>query len=59
MPKDDGAVRISQLVKQCETAATNGDCAAVRVLAGRIRSTDAAAYRERVVKNTAIARCLE
>lgn len=49
---------ISQLVKQCETAAARGDCAAVRELARRIASTDAATYKQRVVANSSISRCL-
>jgi len=51
--------RVLQLVKQCETAAARGDCAAVKALAARIRTEDASAYRARVVKNASIARCLE
>jgi len=49
----------AQLVQQCETAATRGDCAAVRVIAERIRKLDGAIYRDRVQKNAAIARCLK
>jgi hypothetical protein len=56
---DDNRERISQLVKQCESAAARSDCAAVRVLAQRIRSSDESTYKTRVLKNTAIARCLE
>ena len=51
--------RVLQLVKQCESAAARGDCAAVKALAARIRTEDASAYRARVVKNASIARCLE
>ena len=62
--KDDAASgraqsRVLQLVKQCETAAARGDCAAVKVMAARIRSEDAGVYKARVVKNASIARCLE
>ncbi len=54
-----GGTQVMQLVKQCESAAARNDCAAVRVLAKRIKSADAAAYQQRVAKNAAIARCLE
>jgi hypothetical protein len=62
--KDEAAsgraqARVLQLVKQCETAAARGDCAAVKVMAARIRSEDATVYKTRVVKNASIARCLE
>ncbi len=53
------AASITQLVKQCESAAARNDCAAVKVLAKRILSTDAAAYKQRVAGNSAIARCLD
>ncbi len=49
---------VSQLVKQCESAAARKDCAAVRVLAKRIQAADPGAYKQRVAANTAIARCL-
>lgn len=51
--------RVLQMVKQCESAAARGDCAAVKLLAAKIRSQDAATYKARVVKNASIARCLE
>ena len=51
--------QVTQLVKQCESAAARNDCQAVRVLAKKIKSADADAYAQRVAKNTAIARCLE
>ena len=51
--------QVTQLVKQCESAAARKDCPAVRVLAKRIKSADADAYKQRVANNTAIARCLE
>jgi hypothetical protein len=51
--------QVTQLVKQCESAAARKDCAAVRVLAKKIKSADAEAYKQRVANNTAIARCLE
>lgn len=50
---------VTQLVKQCESAAARNDCVAVRVLAKRIKSADADAYKQRVATNTAIARCLD
>ena len=50
---------VTQLVKQCESAAARGDCAAVRVIAGRIKSEDASAYSQRVMRNSSIARCLD
>jgi len=49
---------IDQLVRQCQAAATRGDCAAVKSIAARIAKDDAEAYRSRVVKDAAIARCL-
>jgi hypothetical protein len=51
--------QVTQLVKQCESAAARNDCPAVRVLAKKIKTADAAAYKQRVANNTAIARCLE
>ena len=63
--KDDDSVdsgrlaQVTQLVKQCESAAARGDCPAVRALAKRILSTDAGVYKQRVTSNSAIARCLE
>ncbi len=55
----DRSKLVTQLVKQCESAAARGDCAAVRVIAGRIKSEDSSAYSQRVVKNSSIARCLD
>lgn len=52
-------MQVIQLVKQCESAAARNDCPAVRVLAEKIKSADAAAYKQRVAGNSAIARCLE
>ena len=51
--------QLTQLVKQCESAAARNDCPAVRVLAKKIKSANADAYKQRVANNTAIARCLE
>lgn len=47
-----------QLFHECQTAATRGDCAAVKSIAGRIARTNASLYRDRVVKDTSIAKCL-
>jgi hypothetical protein len=55
----DRSKLVSQLVKQCESAAARGDCAAVRVIAGRIKSEDSTAYSQRVMKNSSITRCLD
>ncbi len=64
LSRDDGAPgerapTITQLVKQCESAAARNDCAAVKLLARRILSADAAAYKQRVATNSSIARCLD
>lgn len=50
---------VEQLIKQCETAAARGDCAAVRVLAERIAKSSPGVYKDRVVKNAGVARCLK
>lgn len=49
---------LEQLVKQCETAAARGDCAAVRVIAQKILTTAPTAYKSRVAQNASINRCL-
>lgn len=54
--KDAG---IAQLLKQCEAAAAKNDCASVRSIANKIAQQDPATYRNRVVKNANVARCLE
>jgi hypothetical protein len=51
-------VSTDQLVKQTETAASRGDCAAVRVTAERIKKLDANTYK-RIATQPAIARCLK
>ncbi len=58
--KDGGKTQptLEQLVKQCETAAARGDCAAVRVLAQRILASSPAVYKSRVATHAAIKRCL-
>ncbi|MBX3154588.1 MAG: hypothetical protein KF773_01215 [Deltaproteobacteria bacterium] len=48
-----------QLVKQTESAAARGDCAAVRATAERLRKTDATTYKARIASNASIARCLK
>ena len=51
--------QVTQLVKQCESAAARGDCPAVRALVKRILSTDAGVYKQHVATNSSIVRCLE
>jgi hypothetical protein len=50
---------IDQLVRQCQAAATRGDCTAAKSIAARIKKANDEAYRARVVKDAAIAKCLE
>jgi len=50
---------IDQLVKQCEAAAARGDCRAVKNLAAQIAKSDPGAYKARIAKSSALARCLE
>jgi hypothetical protein len=47
-----------QLLHECQSAANRGDCPAVRTIAGKIQTSNASFYRERVVKDAAIAKCL-
>lgn len=47
-----------QLARQAESAATRGDCAAVRAIAARLRSQDEAFFKVRLGKNTAVTKCL-
>lgn len=56
--KDAAKPSLDQLVKQCESAAARGDCAAVRTIAQKILTTAPAAYKSRVASNAAINRCL-
>jgi hypothetical protein len=56
--KDAAKPTIDQLVKQCETAAARGDCAAVRVIAQKIMTTAPSAYKNKVANNAAIIRCM-
>ncbi len=55
--KDAAPPTIDQLVKQCETAAARGDCAAARTIAQKILTTAPAAYKTRVANNATITRC--
>jgi len=57
-PKQDRATPVSQYFTQARTAATRGDCAAARVLAGRIAKQDAQYYRDVVVNDATIKKCL-
>jgi hypothetical protein len=50
---------VAQLIKQCEAAAAKNDCAVVRTIAAKIAQQDPQTYRNRVVKNAKVARCLE
>jgi hypothetical protein len=54
-----GPSPVEQLVKQAEAAAERKDCPAVRVTVNRIKKLDANVYKDRVVKQAAIARCLK
>lgn len=49
---------VSQYFSQARSAATRGDCAAARVLAGRIAKQDAQYYRDVVVNDSALKKCL-
>ena len=49
---------VEQLARQAESAATRGDCAAVRTIATRIKQQDETFYKQRILKNAAIAKCL-
>lgn len=52
-------VPTDQLIAQARTAAELGDCAAARVTAARVQKQDPIAYRDRLVKIPAVARCLK
>ena len=47
----------AQLYEQCESAARRGDCAAVRRIVEQITRRDRA-YRDRIAKEAAVAKCL-
>ena len=49
---------VSQYFSQARSAATRGDCAAARVLAGRIAKQDAQYYRDVVVNDASVKKCL-
>ncbi|MDB4958510.1 MAG: hypothetical protein JWO36_6079 [Myxococcales bacterium] len=49
---------VAQLLAQCRSAATRGDCAAVRAIAQRIAKQNAVFYRDRVSKDAMITKCL-
>jgi hypothetical protein len=57
-PARPPAPPVTQLFQQCRSAATRGDCAVVRMLASRIAKQDAGFYRERVVKDGEITKCI-
>ena len=48
---------LAQLYKQCESAASRGDCAAVRRIVDQITRTDRG-YRDRFAKDSPVAKCL-
>jgi hypothetical protein len=50
---------LEQLAKQAETAASRGDCAAVRAIVDRIRKLDATFHKERVQSNATVKRCVK
>jgi hypothetical protein len=50
---------IDQLVNQCISAASRGDCAAVRATASRVKKADPGAFRARLERQPTIARCLK
>jgi hypothetical protein len=50
---------VGQLAKQSETAASRGDCAAVRAIVGRIRKLDATFHKRHVEGNAAVKRCVK
>jgi hypothetical protein len=52
------APSIDELIKQCEAAATRGDCATAKRLATQIEQTDAKVFRARVAPNAKIKACL-
>jgi hypothetical protein len=54
-----GQPPVDQLVKQAEVAASRKDCGAVRVTVNRIKKLDETVYRQRVIKQPAIASCLK
>jgi hypothetical protein len=65
LPSIEGADRtvrdasVAQLVKQCEAAAAKNDCAAVRSIAAKIAKQDPQTYKNKLLKSSNVARCLE
>ena len=47
-----------QLARQAESAASRGDCAAVRTIVARIKKQDERFFKTRLGKNAAVAKCL-
>ena len=47
-----------QLARQAESAATRGDCPAVRAIVGRLKKQDEGFYKTRLGKNAAVTKCL-
>ena len=47
-----------QLARQAESAATRGDCAAVRTIVGKLKQQDERFYKSRLGKNAAVTKCL-
>ena len=50
--------QIEQLARQAESAATRGDCAAVKVIVARIKKQDESFFKSRLGKNAAVTKCL-
>jgi len=50
---------VTQLAKQSETAASRGDCAAVRAIVSQIRRLDPAFEKAHVERNAAVKRCVK
>lgn len=47
-----------QLARQAESAATRGDCPAVRAIVGKLKQQNARLYQTRLAKNAAVTKCL-
>ena len=54
---EDRVPTIDELVKQCESAAARGDCAAAKSFAQRIQKSDPKAYKARISTNAKITAC--
>jgi hypothetical protein len=57
-PRAPQRVMVDQLLVQCRSAATRGDCEAAKLIARRIAGQDATFYREHVAPDAAIQKCL-